>query len=574
MMSEAISSTPLQDPTSTKTTRTSQKKMSMNRRQDRRRLATFKINNGLAVRHIPTAEEVATFIQSIELNDVSKFGLVKLSNCVLDFLYTHPYRETEVITIIRLAALAKRDAIVNSLLVAQADPTVFCCQCDVSSDTYIPSNGCDPTVSLFVSERIRKIFKPLSVLFVRRLMDMKQSLTQHIQLLNDQNNTSTLRCQACLLSEVIEKSERNKGGCHGNCCLLLFESCQHVLCEACYWMHAVVWDDYDDAKGEDIVCPVCKTTSLSSSLSTLSITNNDQQVDSTSTTPILASSSSTIPIIAPSPPHDIATRSKSRYDQLAEDDTDTQQHKRFQFRAMTRNEAACVHLGIKQSHRDDELLKVSLRSNHNQILPSRTPHHHTFLYKLYHHPISHNLSSLTHQAAATGNRRRLQALVDIGIDINKTNEYGQGALFISTWLGHQSAAMFLIACGADVNQCDNVGVSVLSTGIASGSTLVVDALLRNPTTSPLSSSWCNITIQENQLCKPSVVASTEPTEVCSRKDMHVTCLIGNDVHHQGAGSIYIDNAFSDVFLDELEALFPMLPIAQSERGTGVVYAFP
>ena len=52
--------------------------------------------------------------------------------------------------------------------------------------------------------------------------------------------------------------------------------------------------------------------------------------------------------------------------------------------------------------------------------------------------------------------------------------------------------------------------------------------------------------------------------------MHVTCLIGKDVRHQGAGSIHIDNAFSEAFLDELEALFAVLPIAQSERGTGEV----
>ena len=333
---------------STTKTRSSQKKMSMNRRQDRRRLATFKINNGLAVRHVPTSSEVVAFIQSIELNDVSKFGLVKLSNCVLDLLYTHPYREEDVITIIRLAALAKRDAIVNSLLVAQADPTVFCCQCSVSYDNYGPSNGCDPTVSLFVTERIRKIFKPLAVLFVRRLMDMKQLFTQHIQSSDRQHDASITSCQACLLGKI-EKTGQNKGGCHGKCCLLLFESCQHVLCEACYWVHAVVWEDNDDSKGEDIVCPVCQTTSLSTSLSALSITHNDHQVrvDSTSTFPVISSS-----------PQEIAALSKSRYDKLAEEQIDPHQYKRFQFRAMSRNEAACVHLGIKQSHRDDELLKV------------------------------------------------------------------------------------------------------------------------------------------------------------------------------------------------------------------------
>ena len=50
--------------------------------------------------------------------------------------------------------------------------------------------------------------------------------------------------------------------------------------------------------------------------------------------------------------------------------------------------------------------------------------------------------------------------------------------------------------------------------------------------------------------------------------MHVTCLIGKEVRHQGAGSIYIDDAFSDEFLDELVSLFAVLPVAMSERGTG------
>ena len=54
--------------------------------------------------------------------------------------------------------------------------------------------------------------------------------------------------------------------CTGPCSLLSMEGCNHVLCEGCYWQHAVVWtfptDHTEDFDGDtsDVVCPICNPT--------------------------------------------------------------------------------------------------------------------------------------------------------------------------------------------------------------------------------------------------------------------------------------------------------------------------
>jgi hypothetical protein len=170
------------------------------------------------------------------------------------------------------------------------------------------------------------------------------------------------------------------------------------------------------------------------------------------------------------------------------------------------------------------------------------------------------------KAAAAGNCKRLKALVEAGVDLEVANEYGQTAIFLTAWLGHRVATSILANCGANVHVCDNAGVSVLQAALASGCMSVVETIQHAAVTPPVtdvsaeicSSLRCLHLHEERPQPAVSVGADVE--------DMRVTWLIGRDECHHGAGSLYIDGAFSDGFLDELRTLFVRLPVAPSDRG--------
>lgn len=521
----------------------STRKMSNSKRQDRRRLTTFKLKNNLIIRRDPTASEVLAFVHDIEKNDVSKFGIVKLSRLELDNLYKHPYRD-EHSTIIRYAANMTREPIVSSLLIAGADPTVFSCICppcigaDDGDDRQLAANGANPYVAKIVMEKLTRLSKPLAVWFIRRLSDTKRSFAKMMQ--SSVQSLTAFACQSCSSRNEDDVEEwMAHERCNGRCSLLHFEHCHHVLCESCFWMCSVVWEDKNDCSAEDIHCPVCSKSgnnncsgnsdhstsskgdegnrNISSYTSncaelTSAITNADERTKKIQSSVQLSSPSSAS---SPSAPQ-VAIESKARYLLLPEVFDGSQRNKKEQFRAMKRQEVACIQLGSKRSKRDDELWK----------------------------------------AALAGNCKRLKALIEAGVDLEAANEYGQTAICFTAWLGHRVATSLLVHCGANVHRCDNAGVSVLQAAVASGCDAVIEIVQRAATEgAPLeicSSLHCLRLLEK---CPESTV-----------EDMQVTWLISRYEFHQGAGSLYIDGAFSDEFLDELRALFVRLPVAPTDRG--------
>merc|ERR1712232_706014 len=65
------------------------------------------------------------------------------------------------------------------------------------------------------------------------------------------------------------------------------------------------------------------------------------------------------------------------------------------------------------------------------------------------------------------------------------------------------------------------------------------------------------------------LVSTMPRSICSARPMHsrVTTLIPASRDHPGAGSCIVDHAFSESFLQQLEDLFRILPIADPVKAS-------
>ena len=105
-------------------------KKKSSKREEQRRIATYKVNNCKDSRLQITPGQLSAFVRSIEGNNGCQFGIVKLCGLDLDILYPNPNIPDDKSTLIRFAAKLGRDGIVASLLRGGADPTSFSCTCE------------------------------------------------------------------------------------------------------------------------------------------------------------------------------------------------------------------------------------------------------------------------------------------------------------------------------------------------------------------------------------------------------------------------------------------------------------
>jgi hypothetical protein len=277
-------------------------KKKSSKREEQRRIATYKVNNCKAARLQITPGQLSAFVRSIEGNNACQFGIVRLCSLDLDVLYPNPNLPNDKSTLIRFAAKLGRDGIVASLLRGGADPTSFSCTCSDSHTTSSTQeiktfglNGACPVLSSTVMKKLKTIPLPLAVWVIRYLIRGKSKLAttaKNCSLQQEQKKswqrclgtnydipiTQTLPESVCELCASVcvsrtldsssstsskDKSTERYSACTGPCSLLSMEGCNHVLCESCYWHHAVVWtpptDHTEDLDGDtsDIICPIC-----------------------------------------------------------------------------------------------------------------------------------------------------------------------------------------------------------------------------------------------------------------------------------------------------------------------------
>lgn len=288
-------------------------KKKSSKREEQRRIATYKVNNCKAARLQITPGQLSAFVRSIEGNNACQFGIVRLCGLDLDVLYPNPNVPYDKSTLIRFAAKLGRDGIVASLLRGGADPTSFSCTC---SDIHTSSsaqeikafglNGACPVLSSTVMKKLKTIPLPLAVWIICYLIRGKSTLAttaKSCSLQQEQKKfwqrclgtdydipvSQTIPESVCGLCASVcpsgtvdssigslsnDKIAGRNAVCTGPCSLLSMEGCNHVLCEGCYWQHAVVWapptDHTEDLVGDtsDIVCPICNPTTTSANTTT------------------------------------------------------------------------------------------------------------------------------------------------------------------------------------------------------------------------------------------------------------------------------------------------------------------
>lgn len=267
-----------------------QSKRKSSKREDSRRLATYKVTNCKDSRQAISPGQRTAFVTFIEGNNSCEFGIVRLCALQLDSLYPNPKIPSVKSTLIRFAAKLGRDSIVASLLKGGADPTVFSCmcpdrQCDITVVEEIQGNSCNiielgvngasAELSLSINKQLSAIPKPLAVWLIHYMVTRRgQYLLLQEKFRNQikqelfwkenstQSNAAALvrlckpksECEIC--NSGRSDTEKNALKCVGKCSLICLD-CSHICCEDCYWQKTVVWNDDGVEGGKDIICPIC-----------------------------------------------------------------------------------------------------------------------------------------------------------------------------------------------------------------------------------------------------------------------------------------------------------------------------
>ncbi|EKX35519.1 hypothetical protein GUITHDRAFT_146440 [Guillardia theta CCMP2712] len=171
------------------------------------------------------------------------------------------------------------------------------------------------------------------------------------------------------------------------------------------------------------------------------------------------------------------------------------------------------------------------------------------------------------KASVKGDVLRLRALVDVGVDVDGRNEYGQTALFMTAMAGHADAFKLLyIWAGADETLAANGGSTCQRVAAARQHRSVLQVMKDCKVKDMARSLDCLLLEQEkvrtdwlNELVLPhSSSSSSSPSSSASSFSSSVQLLIGDSVDHPGAGSFLLDELFPPLFLDRLEKLWESL----------------
>ncbi len=152
------------------------------------------------------------------------------------------------------------------------------------------------------------------------------------------------------------------------------------------------------------------------------------------------------------------------------------------------------------------------------------------------------------RAAEVGDALRVMALVEAGVDINTVNEYGQTAYFLATWRRHSTVLHCLKRFGASTDLADAAGV--LPAWIHHDDDNNNDGLEQRLRWPP---------------CMDNIMSMGVSNVHVASKPPRVTICIPfeEESAHVGAGSFYVDDAFTDAFLDQLLAICAALPRARA-----------
>ena len=425
-------------------------------------------------------EELIQMTGHIEKNDISKFGIVKLSQLDLHTIFQLPCGKRT--TLLHYAYIFGRDRIISALIRAGCDPSLY------------PGVKEERTVDVIGS--LLDFSMAYRAWLVRFVYDMiGQSLIESARREDtlDVTDQSDILCTCCGARNV-----------YYNLVLLRWVPCGHRICIDCTWrgatrkLHSTQYA---------LRCPMCNSRCDGSEEEFYNMPSCAEYMDGIYYAAGAGASHA-----------DLAHSSASERKVLSRDLWQT--------------------LPVEI----DENSKAAKQST-TAIAPC--PMH--ILSQYFIGSTQSQRSAEFHKAAIMGNVYRLYWIFRCGVDIDACDEYGQTALLAACANSQIDSVKFLLWAGADWRVEDNCHVNGLDVARAIRCEEIIRLLTEDAS------------IRQDDIY-PSVVG-TEYSAIaiaaasggdCSIRDVVVTALIPTDADHLGAGSCYIDNCFSEAFLQRLE----------------------
>ena len=212
-------------------------------------------NQLINTRRKPAEIEIQTLFTAINKNQISLFGVEKLSQLDLNHIYNiSPNDEQQYkvvnesdtddsdthyvgITLIQYAILLSRDHIICALYKAGANPFINACQC-TSCVTMQANSATKPILSRLKLRHYQNIIWILRVVnALSCLIEPPNECTLHTNCHTHTKDSDTTTTQIT-----------------HNTCTITFPTCQHTICKLCFWLAFIDMDPLCD-----ICCPVCHT---------------------------------------------------------------------------------------------------------------------------------------------------------------------------------------------------------------------------------------------------------------------------------------------------------------------------
>jgi hypothetical protein len=158
------------------------------------------------------------------------------------------------------------------------------------------------------------------------------------------------------------------------------------------------------------------------------------------------------------------------------------------------------------------------------------------------------------KAAGLGNLLRLKCLIDVGVDIDARNEYGQAVLHIACWKGYAAMVDLLISMNADVSIRDNAGYLPIQVAQHNQHIVILEALKRV---------HCD-GLDDDSISQKIVSIREDAMNLGAYTCQHLP------VHceHQIVGwneTFTIDSIFPDAFISSLSEIGSSIPVAPREK---------
>ena len=503
--------------------------------------------------------DINHFMKNIDKNNTSYFGLVKLRQINLDTLFMY---ESVEITLLQYACMKGRDSIVMNLLRANANPIIRNRKEIFHSkkQQQVKNHHDDILISSF----IRKIGYFLSSLNLRyttylmnQIVSMRDAGNKYFS--NNDNNNNNKICHFC--KDVINKNEACiYNNCNNNDDESLTQE-KHIICEYCLWDQLIKSDEMNDEE-PFANCPFC-------------ITNHDKDNNNNNNNNC-----------------DCLMKNLYEFQSLNihnNDNNDSSSKTKFQLLQQSKDnfyKLPIDKLCIRKKKTIEKTIKYNSsksKNNKNQRMPKKE------LRTMLIGETQKKRVEMFYQAIETGNYLRLLHIIYQGIDVNITDENGETGLLMASF--HLPKEL-----NVAIYEKNNKAIQDYMTRILENNNQHSDyntichyiycttILLNCGFANHKIRSHYGISFEDYLITLPSSsLLFSSPTSLYGRNDIEAMLINnGNSIilknllsssslnnissNHPGINLAFtIDNAFSNLFLSNLDKLFQSVPQENSDK---------